>query len=321
MASQPEPYEHMSLEAKNKADLKIKQFEESIIDLARQVNSDNVDKEYTADEAIIESDSGNVKLFYFIGRLNPPHNGHIAALNKLVQMANSQGSIPLIILGSGPGSDDETKRTMDNPISFETKERFIRNVLPGRYKIVKMSNAALDVSHYVEDGLQDIGNVKNITINHIAGGKDEDATKLSFALKAAKNTASTIAPDALIDASVVSIEPETTDSGSAMSATKVRKDAYKTILNGTGFEGWPEEYKQFYGAMAPEVYNQILYPLQKIPESEKEHAIIEYISSGSLPSIKKGTKRKKGGSKRVKKGKTQKRNKKHIKKRRITKRK
>jgi nicotinamide mononucleotide adenylyltransferase len=186
MASQPEPYEHMSLEEKNKADLKIKQFEETIIDLAQQVNSDIVDKEYTADEAIIESDSGNVKLFYFIGRLNPPHNGHIAALNKLVQMANSQGSVPLIILGSGPGSDDETKRTMDNPINFETKERFIRNVLPGRYKIVKMSNAALDVSQYVEDGLKDVGNVKNITINHIAGGKDEDATKLSFALKSAK---------------------------------------------------------------------------------------------------------------------------------------
>ena len=36
---------------------------------------------------------------------------------------------------------------------------------------------------------ESLSNIKYITINHIAGGKDEDTTKLAFALKSAENTA------------------------------------------------------------------------------------------------------------------------------------
>ena len=58
---------------------KIKQIEAYFINIIKE-------NEYTADKATIEETNGKeVNFFYFIGRLNPPHNGHIAALQKLVE--------------------------------------------------------------------------------------------------------------------------------------------------------------------------------------------------------------------------------------------
>jgi nicotinamide mononucleotide adenylyltransferase len=240
---------------------------------------------YTVDEVLTQDESGKeANFFYFIGRLNPPHNGHIKALKQLIELANSQDSIPLILLGSGPGS----LRTMDNPITFEAKKAFIESVLTGNYIIQKMTNPASDVSNYIKTNLQEpMSNIEKITINHIAGGKDEDTTKLAFALKSAENTARRFAPEADIVADVRAIDAETTDSGAAMSATKVRKDAYKTVLANTGFEGWPQQYKDFYGPNAELIYNEILFPLEEIPDSEKETVLTTYIQYGELPSTKK----------------------------------
>ena len=84
-----------------------------------------------------------------------------------------------------------------------------------------------------------------------------------------------------------------------MSATKVRKDAYKTVLDDSGFDGWPEQYKQFYGSNAEEIYNEILFPLKEIPPAEKMNAVTQYITSGVLPSSSsKKRKREIGGTKR-----------------------
>lgn len=237
-----------------------------------------------------QSNSGReMKFFYFIGRLNPPHNGHIKALKTLVEMANREDSVPLILLGSGPGS----LRTMDNPITFEAKEAFIRSILPGNYIIQKMTNPAKNVSDYIKNGLEKSENITNIEIHHIAGGKDEDTTKLAFALRAAETAARELVPDANIISDVKTIDAETTDTGISMSATKVRKDAYNTVLQGTGFNGWPEQYKQFYGSIAPQIYNEILFPLQELSETEKTNAIRQYLDAGILPPISK--KRKRGG--------------------------
>jgi hypothetical protein len=74
------------------------------------------------DDVVMSSlDNGaeNQYLYYFIGRLNPPHSGHIAALTKLVKTANQNHSIPLILLGSGP----KGVKTLDNPISFQLKKK------------------------------------------------------------------------------------------------------------------------------------------------------------------------------------------------------
>ena len=272
-------------------DEKIKELE-SFIDQNRREN-----EEFTTEEILTQDKAGQeTKFFYFIGRLNPPHNGHIKALNTVVEMANSDGSIPLILLGSGP----KGLRTMDNPIDFSTKEKFIRRVLPGRYDIKEMTNPAKNVSEYIRNGLgESLSNITSITINHIAGGKDEDTTKLAFALKSAENTARQLAPETEILTEVKAIDAETTDSGIAMSATKVRKDAYKTVLDDSGFDGWPEQYKQFYGSNAEEIYNEILFPLKEIPPAEKMNAVTQYITSGVLPSLSsKKRKREIGGTKR-----------------------
>ena len=273
-------------------DIKIAELER-FIQNAQEINQGK--NSYTADEIQTQDSSGkDAKFFYFIGRLNPPHNGHIKALKTLVEMANNENSEPLILLGSGPGS----LRTMDNPITFEAKESFIRSVLPGKYIIQKMTNPAKNVSDYIRNGLgESLSNITHITINHIAGGKDEDTTKLAFALKSAENTARELAPETEILTGVKAIDAETTDSGAAMSATKVRKDAYNTVLKGTGFNGWPEQYKQFYGSSAEQIYNEILFPLQEIPDVEKMDAIKQYITSGVLPSSL-NKKRKRGGTKR-----------------------
>jgi hypothetical protein len=273
--------------------------------------------DYVAEILTQDDERQHNKFFYFIGRLNPPHNGHIKALEQLVRMANNQGSIPLILLGSGPRGE----RTMDNPITFETKEAFIRSVLQGEYIIKKMDNPAKNVSDYIREGLEESGdtlqNIDEITIIHIAGGKDEDATKLSFALKSAEKTARELVPGATIEAGVETIDAASTDSGEAMSATKVRKDAYRTVLDGSGFDGWPEQYKQFYGPNAEQIYNEILFPLNSMSNEERTTVISNYINP-SINDKPNDKKRKRGGTKRRKrknKKKTQKR------KRRVSRRK
>jgi len=289
MSSQPEPYAHMSLEEQGKADEKIRQFEGFINGRANEINNSQ-QEEYDVEEInVTETNGQSKKLFYFIGRLNPPHNGHIAALRALVDLANKANSVPLILLGSGPIQKNDDKRTMDNPISFQTKKQLIASKLPGvegrDYIIQEMANPAKDVSNYVSTQLDNVSELQDIQITHIAGGKDDDATKLSFALKSAENTASRLAPNATVTASVESIEPEVTDTGSAMSATKVRKDAYKTILNGKGFEEWNTKYGVFYGPMAQNIYDEILYPITKYGVTPEQ--IQDYINDGTLPSNSK----------------------------------
>ena len=86
MSSQPDPYNHMSFEKKNEADEKIRQFEEFINKRANEItNSQN--EEYDTEEINLTEPSGKtINILYFIGRLNPPHNGHISALQELVTL-------------------------------------------------------------------------------------------------------------------------------------------------------------------------------------------------------------------------------------------
>lgn len=274
--------------------------------------------EFIAEEIIINGNEGEkieeqpeeINYYYFIGRLNPPHNGHIKALKELVTKANQKGTRPLILLGSGPSRPDGQRRTMDNPIPYELKEAFIRSVLerelpplpPGttlyylphelgmstdsRYIIKEMTNAARDIPMFIQEQLEGFRNIpiNKINIKHIAGGKDEDATKLKFALDAAANAAKRKRGDAAISAEVEAIEPEISDSEVAMSATKVRKDAYKTIITEPfGFDGWPQIYKNFYGEYAKPIYDAILFPLQNMSPTEQIYAIEQYLETGELP--------------------------------------
>ena len=233
-----------------------------------------------------------------------------------MNVANSTNSIPLILLGSGPKGE----RTLDNPIPFDIKEQFIRSVLQGDYIIEQMTNPAQNISNYIRKGLQSIGeNISNIEINHIAGGKDEDTTKLAFALQSASKTARSMVPeDVEVTTGVTAIEAEPTDGDVAMSATKVRKDTYKTLIDGSGFNGWPQEYKDFYGEMAPEIYEQILEPDRNTDLTGLSH----YIEYGEM--LKPSKRKRKGGrntkNKRKTKNKRNRKTQKKQRKRRISRR-
>jgi nicotinamide mononucleotide adenylyltransferase len=283
------------------ANIKLAEFEDYIQNVVRITREEDG---YTADEIDTEDDNGHkVSFFYFIGRLNPPHNGHIKALRTLVEMANNVNAVPLILLGSGPKGE----RTLDNPITFDVKKRFIQSVLPGTlgetYIIMEMKNPAQNIANYISEGLEKNGdqfnNITNIEITHIAGGKDEDTTKLSFALDAASKTARSVIPEAEVTTNVTAIEAEPTEGDIAMSATKVRKDTYRTLLDGTGYTGWSQKYKDFYGPMAEEIYGNIIEPTEKIDEHERMSVLQYYIEHGEMPKMSSKRKRK-GGNKRTK---------------------
>lgn len=237
---------------------------------------------------------------YFIGRLNPPHKGHISALVALIDAAKEKGAVPLILLGSGPGKI----RTMDNPINFETKKDFITTKLSQLgfdentdYIIKEMTNPARDVAEYVAEGLEN-ADIKpdNIQITHVAGDKGDDAEKLMFALNAGVNTAEIMMPNVPVSKNVAAITAvAASNAGPAMSATIVRKDAYRSVIDGTGYEGWFAKYGDFYGANSEAIYNAILYPLNSIPEEEKRDVIINYLENDTLPNAKKTKKGKAKG--------------------------
>jgi hypothetical protein len=263
--------------------------------------------------------------YYFIGRLNPPHDGHILALETLVKKAQETHSIPLILLGSGPGK----KQTMDNPIAFDLKKKFIekklleRGIAPSSYEIKEMTNPATQVSEYIGTGLDSDINYDNINITHVAGGKDEDTTKLAFALNSGENKAKMMAPGSNIEATTFAVEPKQNVTGEkAMSATEVRRSVYKNYISGKTFLDWDPRYKDFYGDMSEDIYNAILDPAKQLSQENVQN----YVDTGSLPKTSSNSnsnsnskKRKISGGKKSKKSKKSKthgkRNKKNINKR------
>lgn len=248
------------------------------IDELNDFLKNNINENETIDEILTQDENNNeFKFFYFIGRLNPPHQGHLETLMSLVELANGQNSVPLILLGSGPGGI----RTMDNPITFETKKTFIESKLPGEYVIKQMTNPSKDVSEYIQQGLgSNISNIVRVSINHIAGGKDEDASKLNFVRTYSEKMVRSIAPQADVESGVITMPAN-------RSATKVRKDAYQTVLDGSKYEGWSQEYKDFYGENAESMYNEIIFPLKQ--DGIKREDIINYIETGELPGTRKKT--------------------------------
>jgi len=316
--SQPNPYSHLKQDEKEEADIKIQEFDDYIKKLFEvyiESLGESISEQYgdyTADEIELENSEGNdeANFFYFIGRLNPPHDGHIFALKELVSKAMSKGSKALILLGSGPKQADGDKRTFENPIKFELKKEFIEQQLQSiganegtNYVIEEMSTPHGDLARYIGESLKskNISDIKEIKINHFAGGKDEDATKLKSILDYAEKVAASENPGASISANVVVIEPKPNESGlKPMSATQVRKDAYKTYLDDSGYNGWPEQYKDFYGPMAQQIYEEILYPIYKLRSSglsdeEIQNLTREYIETGKLPKTSKKTAKKRGG--------------------------
>lgn len=282
-----------------KRDETVNTFAANLSSYAEQANQEGI---YTADNIR----KGDVNFYYFIGRLNPTHEGHLSALYTLVKMARSNGACALILLGSGPGR----ARTMDNPLDFATKADFIRRKLTQagyidgtNFVIQEMTNPAADVSTHILsrlDGRVNDPSTETINITHVAGGKDDDANKLKFALNQGQKTAKISRPAAKVSGQVKTIIPISSKIGKAMSATQVRIDAYKTLIPEYGFsrDMWFTRYGRFYGINADAIYNQI----------------VEIANRDGIPAIRAYITSKSGGSK-TKRRRTQR------KKRRITRRK
>ena len=280
-------------------DQKIIEFEYYVKEIE---NLENSKDQLPPIELVLEINTKGIiaYLSYFIGRLNPPHNGHILALQALIEKAREYTPYtpPLILLGSGP----KGLKTLDNPISYDLKREFIiyklgeLGIPESQFTIMNMSNTALNIREYIHSQLSEESNIETIKIVHVAGDKDDDKNKLAFALKAAESEAQQMLPGISVSAQTESIiASPSLDMGKAMSATQVRKDAYKTLLEQTSYtkEDWFAAYGSFYGHFAEPIYNAIIDPAKTLSEQE----IKNYIENSILPSNKKS---RKGGSKKQK---------------------
>jgi hypothetical protein len=275
---------------------------------------------------------------YFIGRLNPPHNGHITTLQQMINASKQSNEenplrpkIPaLILLGSGP---DGGIRTLEDPITYETKAEFIKTKLYGvegeDYKIEKMSNSFLQVPNYISEVLtgNDMSNVTKITVYQYAGEKGNDTNKLRRLLNNIGDMIMTLHPNIEIKTDVKGVTPvETETEGEAMSATRVRKDAYRAYLNSRllqdveretdinddGYDVWNNKYSYFYGNedkdkdMSEKIYYEILFPALNLSSEEIENYINPPPKMTKRKNINDATgdptaKSKKGGKKTNKK--------------------
>jgi hypothetical protein len=224
--------------------------------------------------------SRTLNIFYFIGRLNPPHPGHIHALTQMIETANAHNSVALILLGSGPKGE----RTLENPVPFETKEEFLKFILPPhlQYTIRRLTNPSADVTQWYENVLSHIEYPSQVEFVRFAGDKGDNATKFLslddyFRSLHVRSKSTTVAIPPVMSAST------------EMSATIVRRDAYTAYVNGKdqGRDGYPlfrDQYYDFYDNFCEQMYREIVEPATNLSREE----IIAYIQDKTMPKKSKG---------------------------------
>ena len=272
--------------------------------------------------------------YYFIGRLNPPHEGHIQALLSVITNALEHRGKAIILLGSGPNGG---MRTSKDPLDFNLKKKFVVYKLKeellkinpqlnieslfapnGQVEILEMGRPVSQIQGVIEDDMQNLLDTLNeIYTFRVSGDKDggEDLAKLAWIEKGLKNariinehgviipiTAQVIAQPAVI------IESEDSDeSPEALSATTIRNIVYNmdpTLPD--KIENFRLQTINFYGDFTPEIFNAIDKYNPNTKRSKKSK--IETENGGSRKSKRrkhKLTKRRK--SKRVTKYKKSKR--------------
>mgnify|MGYP000538228444 CR=1 FL=1 len=221
--------------------------------------------------------SPHLKIYYFIGRLNPPHEGHIAALTQMIEEANAENSVALILLGSGPF---EGERTMDNPIPYDLKVDFLRYKLPRdlHYVIQTMTQSANDVTLWYQTILSHIKPPLSVEFIRYAGDKDGNVGKSKYVDDTLLNRFPTS------KAYATPVNAKMANATTAHSATSIRKFAYETYLkNGTnGFASFDEKYKKLYGHFTRDMYDAIIYPIL-YPKQLSPEEIQIYIDTGKIP--------------------------------------
>ena len=189
-----------------------------------------------------------INIYFFIGRTNPPHLGHINVLIETIRLSHGSqhNKYPaLFLLGDGPGGI----RTRDNPVEHELKKQFIVEKLRLNeftenvdFVIEKMKQPPnLQVAEFIKKYISE--DVTHVTICQVAGGKDNDGTKHSRIrddiCKKLQELYKNITFKCVVSISDVSTSGQ--DNGAAMSATIVRKKAvefFNKHHNGEDLKHW-----------------------------------------------------------------------------------
>jgi len=215
---------------------------------------------------------GVTTLYYFMGRLNPPHEGHIQALRNMIEKANSKGYKALIILGNGPNGGITT---MEDPISFASKERVLRIVLAGlKFDVIEGVDQAVEK---IVDWAKTQINTRQVVFVQVSGNKDDNSTKLGWLNVALMKQTGVLNVDI-----VARSEPfdAVNQNGAVISATTVRKDAYRCFLSGEGHR-FAAKYGRFYGDSTEEIYSAIVQGAKGASPED----IQAYIDKKELPPI------------------------------------
>ena len=266
--------------------------------------------------------------YYFIGRLNPPHEGHIEALLNVISNAIENGGIAIILLGSGPNGG---VRTLKDPLDYELKRNFVISKLKdrlkfkypelnidelflnGRIQISEMGKTTEQIRSVIQE---DISNqlFEELEAIRVSGDKDggEDLNKLAWIEKALR--AGIIDEDGNIiplTARVIA-QPAVQGEGEAMSATLIRNIIYDMdpyIDYDVRLELFRDRTKRFYETNDRD-YTKLIFDAINLHHPNKVKTIgsdkTAKKAKGKSTDIKpktenvlpKGNKAKKGGSKR-----------------------
>lgn len=239
---------------------KIAEFEEWFIHFIEELE----ELEKSAGESLDDPSIGCIgididgkKLFYFIGRTNPPQEGHIDNLEQLVLTAYENREKAFIFLSNGPKGKFD-----DNPLPFDVKEAIISEHLTERLKgrgirnpdnLFEIINTQKPIDRlYVESELR----LPDLTLYHFAGDKDDDTTKLNYVETSIKKKFPEHKDN--IKLVTVSVVPTKRGDGEPMSGTTVRDFARSN--NQADFQ---DEYGLFYRDNTGTVYYYIRNPFGK----------------------------------------------------------
>lgn len=232
---------------------KIQMFDENIDRYRQELSEQNREiqsklEEVNTQDIDIQDNAYKIErrgvYYYFIGRLNPPHEGHIEALLNVISSAIENGGIAIILLGSGPNGGE---RTSKDPLDFELKSAFVaaklkdilkstyprENIdelfLNGRIQISEMGKTTEQIRSVIQ---HDISNqlFEELEAIRVSGDKDggEDLKKLEWIEKALRagiiDQTGNIIP---LTARVIAQPAIQSESkGEPMSATIIRKIIY-----------------------------------------------------------------------------------------------
>ena len=270
-----------------------------------------------------ESSHRDVNISYIVGRMNPPHAGHIYLISEMIRQSRVMGARPLILLGNGPKKGNP----MEDPLPYELKRDIIIRKLAeleindGEYTIIeKGSSPVADIIRFAGD----IDDIENIKITYFVGRKPSknvgdkgDDEKMDWL------NAYLIQHYSEIPYEINKVIIPAIETGDAlMSGTIVRKSVYNTrlkVLQGNlnaedEFNDWVSQYStisDFYGeTMARDVYTGILDVLHKTKTKQAEQ-IEEYLapkpekrkaSASTSTSMERSKKNAKKSLKQVEKG-------------------